>query len=103
MVCGFTLILDDTHGIVDDVSGDALDDLANALYEAGCDDSLCGVSCGVISVGFDREAETLREAIVSAIRSVTRAGYRVLRVEPDKRSVFDEINAQLASGELAAV
>jgi hypothetical protein len=94
----FDLILDDTHGIVDDLSGDALGDMANALYEAGCDDSSPGVSCGIISVGFAREADTLREAIISAIRDVQSAGYRVQRVVPIDQRVFDEINAQLASG-----
>jgi len=94
----FTLILKDTHGIVDDLSGEALMDMADALFEAGCDDSTSGMSCGILSVHFDREGPTLREAIVSAIRDVHRAGYQVDHVEHEEQQVFDEINAQLASG-----
>jgi len=98
MVHRFTLILKDTHGIVDDLDGDALMEMSDALFEAGCDDASPGMSCGVISVPFDREADTLREAIVSAIQQVHQAGYKVDRVEPDERFVFDDINAQLAKG-----
>ena len=92
----FTLILKDTHGIVDDMSGEALMEMANALYESGCDDSTSGTSCGVIYVHFDREAPTMRDAIISAIKEVHQAGYRVERVEHEEQHLFDEINAQLA-------
>jgi hypothetical protein len=98
MVNRFTLILKDTHGIIDDLTGEALMDMSNALFEAGCDDCSPGVSCGIISVPFDREADSLREAIVSAIQQVHQAGYKVERVEADDQHVFDEVNAQLASG-----
>jgi hypothetical protein len=35
------------------------DELADALFEAGCDDGLAGSSNGVASVIFDRQAESL--------------------------------------------
>jgi hypothetical protein len=56
-------------------------EMADALYEAGCDDSTPGSSGGVVMVGFDREAENLGAAIGSAVDDVVRAGYRVARVE----------------------
>ena len=57
------------------------DDLVEALYEAGCDDSLPGSSEGVASVIFAREAESLEQAIRSAVADVQKAGCRVSRVE----------------------
>jgi len=55
--------------------------MADALYEAGCDDSTPGSSDGVVMVDFDRDAENLGAAIGSAIEDVVKAGYRVARVE----------------------
>ena len=43
------------------------DELANALYEAGCDDGSPFSSCGVATVGFDREADCLNR--LSDLRS----------------------------------
>ncbi len=100
MIHRFTLILKDTQDIVDDLTGDALMEMSNALFEAGCDDASPGMSCGVVSVPFDREADTLREAIVSAIQQVHQAGYKVERVEPDEQRLINDINCQLASGAL---
>jgi hypothetical protein len=50
------------------------DDLAEALYEAGCDDGSPFSSCGVAAVGFDREADCLESAIRSAVADVQKAG-----------------------------
>lgn len=50
------------------------DDLAEALYEAGCDDGSPFSSCGVAAIGFDREAECLESAIRSAVADVQKAG-----------------------------
>jgi hypothetical protein len=49
---------------------DVNDDTANKLYEAGCDDVLFGVSNGVVVLDFNREAEDLDAALLSAIRDV---------------------------------
>ncbi len=58
-------------------------DLANALFEAGCDDASPGSRDGIVSVDFDREAESLGDAIGSAVKAVERAGHAVARVEVD--------------------
>lgn len=79
----FTLILADSPEINDD--------LENALFEAGCDDALLGSRNGVTYLDFDREADTLRDAIESAIRDVQIAGYAVARIEPDDLTNAAEI------------
>ena len=62
----FRIRLADTDQIVDDMTQEKLLEMSDAIFEAGCDDSTPGVSCGVVFVDFDREAKTLREAIESA-------------------------------------
>ena len=57
------------------------DDLADALFAAGCDDGTPISSSGVASIGFSREAESLETAIRSAIADVQKAGCTVARVE----------------------
>jgi hypothetical protein len=58
---------------------------AEMLYSGACDDALFSVSSGVYEVEFDREAPSLREAVLTAISNVDKAGIktRVLRVIPD--------------------
>ncbi len=55
--------------------------MAEALFEAGCDDSSPGSCEGLVSVEFDREADSLGDAIGSAVKDVERAGFAVARVE----------------------
>ena len=93
----FRIRLADTDQIVDDMTQEKLLEMSDAIFEAGCDDSTPGVSCGVVFIDFDREAKTLREAIESAVADVEKAGYHVAQVEPEEREVFDEINAELTS------
>ena len=50
---------------------------ADALFEAGCDDGLCGVTCGVPTVAFTREAPTWEHAVATAVRDVGAAGFQV--------------------------
>ncbi len=62
---------------------DVMTDAAqNALYEAGCDDATFGVSGGVQTAEFDREAAEFAEAVASAIRAVESAvpGARVVEI-----------------------
>lgn len=59
-------------------------EMGEALYEAGCDDGSPGSCNGIVSVGFDREAESLGAAVGSAITDVERAGYRVARIEVEE-------------------
>ena len=62
------------------------DDLAEALYEAGCDDGTPFSSCGVAGIGFSREADSLESAIRSAVADVQKAGCTVHRVEIKENS-----------------
>jgi len=55
----------------------------NSLFEAGCDDGHLGMIDGVGLLEFDREAESFSDALCSAIEDVEKAGYRVVRVEPE--------------------
>ncbi len=59
--------------------------IEDALFEAGCDDALLSFRNQVPYLEFDRQVETLEEAILSAIQAVetTPLGIRVLRVEPN--------------------
>jgi len=57
------------------------DDVADRLFEAGCDDGTPGTCEGVFSVDFHRGAQSLEQAIRSAIGNVKAAGYLVERVE----------------------
>src|SRR3954447_19901264 len=61
-------------------------EIADALYEAGCDDALVGSRDGVLFADFDREAPSSAEAIISAIRQIESGGVglTVVRVEPDE-------------------
>ena len=58
-------------------------DDCDALYEAGCDDGTVITRNGVTYVAFDREAESLEDAIRSATAQVRAAGFDVARVEMD--------------------
>jgi len=59
------------------------EDFESRFYDAGCDDATIAFQKGRIVVDFSRDAESLEDAIVSAIESVVRAGATVDRVEPD--------------------
>ncbi len=88
----FTLSL---SGIDDRLTDAELD----RLFEAGCDDALIGCTAGQWSAEFDREAPSLAEAIVSAVRDVEAASVEGLAVEGVKTDEPDE----LAEADLAAI
>ncbi len=69
----FTLILSGALELTEDI--------ANVLFEAGCDDGTPGTSDGIFMIDFHRESDSLEEAIQSAIANVKSAGQRVERVE----------------------
>jgi len=77
----------DTYNFALVISRPSVDEeaAASALYGGRCDDALFSVSGGVYEVEFDREAPSFREAVLSAISDVNRAGIgsRVVRVVPD--------------------
>jgi hypothetical protein len=59
------------------------DDFEDRFYKAGCDDATISFQKGHIIVDFAREADSLADAIISAVDAVTRAGAKADRVEPD--------------------
>lgn len=69
-----------------DTSSDAAQD---ALFEAGCDDATFGVSRGVQTADFDREAIDFAEALSSAVKAVetTVPGARVVEIRRDQEAV----------------
>ena len=67
------------------------DDFEDRFYVNGCDDATISFARGAIILHFAREAETLDEAISSAIVDVRMAGANVDRVEPDYLVSLSEI------------
>jgi hypothetical protein len=57
------------------------EEIADELFEVGCDDGTPGTCGGVFTIDFSREAESLEVALQSAIANVKSAGYSVERVE----------------------
>jgi hypothetical protein len=60
---------------------DISEELADGLFEAGCDDGTPGTFCGTPHVSFSREAESLESAIRSAVADVRKAGCVIERVQ----------------------
>lgn len=85
----FTLVLSGFEEITEAIE--------NALFDAGCDDALLGVHSGSPYLAFDREAESLEEAIKSAIKNVEGCGQniQVVRVIPPGADTMETINAYL--------
>jgi hypothetical protein len=75
----FTLVLKGSPELTEDV--------ADRLFEAGCDDGSPGTCDGVFSIDFHRTANTLEEAINSAMANVKSAGYEVERVQIEAGSM----------------
>lgn len=68
----FTLTLAGTDGLTIE--------LADAVY-ALCDDAFIASHGSIVTIAFDREAESLGDAIGSAVKDVERAGFKVAKVE----------------------
>ncbi len=85
----FTLIL---SGVAD-----VTPELADALYAAVGGDIEFNMRNDVAYIDFDRTADTLHEAVSSAIVQVESAGVgvRVVRVESDMANTIAKINAEL--------
>jgi hypothetical protein len=67
------------------VVADPIDDqAANRLFDVGVGDGYPETGPMGHSIGFDREASSFREAVLSAIKDIEWAGFKVLRVEPDE-------------------
>jgi hypothetical protein len=76
-------------------------DVADALYEAGCDDGTFMMTSGRIYGAFTRAAPRMKDAVASAIRDVRNAkiGARFVRVQ------HDMVGTEIAhdAGELSAI
>ncbi len=68
-------------------SPELTEEIADQLFEAGCDDGTPGTCNGVFSIDFHREADTLEAAINSAIQNVKTAGYDVEHVQIEARAM----------------
>jgi hypothetical protein len=56
-------------------------EVADRLYEAGCDDASPRSEGTTVSLDFHREAGSLGDALGTAVKDVERAGFAVARVE----------------------
>jgi len=66
---------------------DMTEDIAEALYEAGCDDCTPGMSDGRPHADFSRDAQSLEAAIQSAVADARRAGCETEHVEIDQEDI----------------
>ena len=57
------------------------EELADELFDAGCDDGTPGTFCGTPYISFHRDADSLESAIRSAVADVQKAGCVVERVQ----------------------
>jgi hypothetical protein len=69
----FTIVISDNIELTEDV--------ADILFESGCDDGSPGTCDGVFTIDFHRSASSLEDATQSASRNVQQAGFSVARVE----------------------
>lgn len=74
-----------------------IEEIADALYAAGCDDGTPYSSEGVAAIGFSREANSLEEAIRSALADVNKAGFSVQQALPADERVYEKINQELST------
>ncbi|BCJ59156.1 XRE family transcriptional regulator [Micromonospora endophytica] len=63
----------------------------DALFEAGCDDAAFGTENGLPVAEFDRNAETMADAIASAVHSLDEVGLTALRVLDQDRVTLADI------------
>jgi hypothetical protein len=61
-------------------------ELADALYEAGCDDASVRSEEPTVYLDFHRQAESLGDAIGSAVKNVQAAGYAVARIDVEEEA-----------------
>jgi hypothetical protein len=83
--------------------GDITDDLANRLFEAGCNDGSPGAEHSRGFVQFDRESPSLIEAVTSAIRDVRSAGIAVERIDIEAEDALQDPAAALELRQINAV
>ena len=81
----FTLVIEAPAGMTGQ--------LEDGLFKAGCDDALLSFRGGIAYLDFERQAENLESAVVSAIRQVEQGelNLKVKRVEPSDLVTSAEI------------
>lgn len=79
----FTLILKGQFELTEEI--------ADELFEAGCDDGTPGICNGVFLIDFHREGDSLEAAICSAIANVKSAGYEVARAEIETEAMSQPV------------
>lgn len=62
------------------------EELADRLFDAGCDDGTPETFCGTPYVSFHREAESLESAVRIAVADVQKAGCVVVRLQIERDS-----------------
>ena len=66
---------------------DLSEEIADKLFECGCDDGTPGTCNSVFTIEFHREADSLEAAINSAIQNVRDAGQEVEQVQIEAKSM----------------
>jgi predicted DNA-binding transcriptional regulator AlpA len=83
------------HDFTLTIRGPLTDEGLDALFEAGCDDATFSTKGDLTFGDFTRDAQTLADAITSAIQAVESvAGFEVLHVDPDELVWASEIAAR---------
>ncbi|MDJ0597528.1 MAG: hypothetical protein QNJ37_01595 [Crocosphaera sp.] len=92
IVYNFTLVLSGISQVSED-----LDTLADAIFEAECDDATLCFRNSIAYLEFDRQANSFREAVISAIRQVEGINdkIKVERIEPDDLVTASEISRRI--------
>jgi hypothetical protein len=69
------------------------DDLEDAIFEAGCDDATLSLRNAIAYLDFDREANSFKEAVISAIQQLenSKMSLTVERVESNDLAKMAEI------------
>ena len=57
------------------------EEVADRLFDSGCSDGTPGMCNGVFSIDFHRDANSLEDAIGSAVANIKAAGFGLDRVE----------------------
>ncbi len=72
-------------------------DLEDSLYEAGCDDALINFRNGAVYLDFEREASSIEDAVISAIKNVESSTIdaEVASVAPENLVTESEIAKRL--------
>jgi transcriptional regulator with XRE-family HTH domain len=71
------------------------DDFEDRFFEAGCDDATLSFQKGAIMLEFTRAASSFKNAVVSALENVLRAGAKPIHVEPDYLVSLSDIAARV--------